>query len=193
MHPRGIVGTYRFLNRVWNISQEYLEAEKSSTANGEPVQRAMHKAIKKVTEDLENLRFNTAIAALMEYVNDLYKLKKDGMNGDVWRQAITVLVQLVAPFAPHIAEELWHDLGHLESVHVSGWPLFDEKYLTEDTVKIAVQVNGKLRGEVQVAKDASEETVKQVALENENVQQFTEGKEIQRVIYVPGRLLNIVI
>lgn len=191
--PRGIAGTYRFLNRVWNITQEYLAAEKSPTADGEPVKRAMHKTIKKVTDDLENLRFNTAIAALMEYVNDLYKLKADGMNGDVWRQAVTVLAQLVAPFAPHIAEELWHDLGHMESVHTSGWPVWDNDYLLEDTINIAVQVNGKLRGEVQVAKDADEETVRQVALENENVQQFTTGKEIRRIIYVPNRLLNIVV
>lgn len=192
--PRGIAGTYRFLNRVWNITQEQIESNTESTAEIDAqVTRAMHKAIKKVTDDLTELRFNTAIAALMEYVNELYKLKAEGMQSDTWRQAIEVLQQLVAPFAPHITEELWHDLGKEGSVHTAQWPSWDESLLTEDTITVAVQVNGKLRGEVNVAKDATEEVVKEAALANENVQQFVASKGIRRVVYVPGRLLNIVV
>lgn len=192
--PRGIAGTYRFLNRVWNITQEQIESDTVSTEEVDAqVTRVMHKAVKKVTDDLTELRFNTAIAALMEYVNELYKLKVDGMQSNAWRQAVEALQQLAAPFAPHITEELWHDLGKESSVHTTQWPSWDESLLTEDTIIIAVQVNGKLRGEVNVAKDASEDAVKEAALANENVQQFVADKEIRRVIYVKGRLLNIVV
>lgn len=187
--PNGIAGTYRFLNRIWNLVQEYLETDKASKA---PVS-AVHKTIKKVTDDLERLSFNTAIAAEMELVNELYKAKTAGMQGDDWKFALTSLVQLVAPFAPHIAEELWQQLGQQESVHTAIWPTWDEKYLVEDTVTIAIQVNGKVRGEIKIAKDSGQTAVETAAKTDENVATYLKDQEIKRVIYVPNRLLNIVV
>lgn len=187
--PNGIAGTYRFLNRIWNLVQEYLETDKASEA---PVS-AVHKTIKKVTDDLERLSFNTAIAAEMELVNELYKAKTAGMQGDDWKFALTSLVQLVAPFAPHVAEELWQQLGQQESVHTAIWPTWDDKYLVEDTVTIAIQVNGKVRGEIKIAKDSDQTAVETAAKTDENVAIYLKDQEIKRVIYVPNRLLNIVV
>ena len=187
--PNGIAGTYRFLNRIWTLVQEYLE----STVDADAPVAAVHKAVKKVTTDLERLSFNTAIAAQMELVNDLYKAKVGGIGGDAWRQALSTLTQLVAPFAPHIAEEMWQQLGHEGSVHTAAWPTWDESLTVEDTVTIAIQVNGKVRAEVTVAKDADKDTLEAVALENERVKEFLGESQPKRVIVVPGRLVNIVI
>lgn len=187
--PNGIAGTYRFLNRIWTLVQEYLESDAESEA---PV-AIVHKAVKKVTSDLERLSFNTAIAAQMELVNDLYKAKVNGIGGKAWSETLTVLVQLVAPFAPHIAEEMWQQLGHEGSVHTAAWPTWDESLTVEDTVTIAVQVNGKVRAEVVVSKDADKATLETAALENDRVKEFLAGNEPKRVIVVPGRLVNIVV
>lgn len=187
--PNGIAGTYRFLNRIWTLVQEHLE---STTDSDAPV-ASVHKAIKKVTGDLERLSFNTAIAAQMELVNDLYKAKVGGIGGSAWKDALTVLVQLVAPFAPHIAEEMWQQLGHEGSVHTAAWPTWDESLTVEDTVTIAIQVNGKVRAEATVTKDADKATLETLALENERVKEYLAGSEPKRVIVVPGRLVNIVI
>ena len=187
--PNGIAGTYRFLNRIWTLVQEHLE---STTDSDAPV-ASVHKAIKKVTGDLERLSFNTAIAAQMELVNDLYKAKVGGIGGSAWKDALTVLVQLVAPFAPHIAEEMWQQLGHEGSVHTAAWPTWDESLTVEDIVTIAIQVNGKVRAEATVTKDADKATLETLALENERVKEYLAGSEPKRVIVVPGRLVNIVI
>ncbi len=186
--PNGIAGTYRFLNRVWNLVQEHLAATDISEA---PVV-SVHKTIKKVTDDLHRLSFNTAIAAQMELVNDLYKAKASGMAGDSWRFALESLVQLVAPFAPHTAEELWLQLGHEQSVHISEWPIWDEAMLVSDSMKIAVQVNGKLRGELIVSADAREDEVIAAAKADEKVAAQLEGKDIRKTIYVPGKIVNFV-
>jgi leucyl-tRNA synthetase len=175
------------------LTQEFIEAKSEGGEADKALLQATHRTLKKVSQDVESLNFNTAVAALMEYVNDLYKLKASRMAGDDWKTAITYLVQMVAPFAPHLADELWHQLGHEGSVHVALWPMWDEAYLQSDTVKIVIQVNGKLRGEINVAVDSPEEEVKAAALAQENVQQFVGEKEPKRVIYVPGRLVNIVV
>lgn len=187
--PNGIAGTYRFLNRIWTLVQEHLEA---GTDDEAPV-AAVHKAVKKVTGDLERLSFNTAIAAQMELVNDLYKAKVNGIGGKSWRETLTVLVQLVAPFAPHVAEEMWQQLGHEGSVHTAAWPTWDESLTVEDTVTIAIQVNGKVRAEVVVPKDADKATLEAAALANDRVKEFLGSNVPKRVIVVPGRLVNIVI
>ncbi|HEX4662604.1 MAG TPA: leucine--tRNA ligase [Candidatus Saccharimonadales bacterium] len=187
--PNGIAGSYRFLNRVWNLVQESFESDKSSEA---PLS-AVHKTIKKVTDDLVRLSFNTAIAAQMELVNELYKAKAGGMKSDSWQFALSSLVQMVAPFAPHIAEELWRQLGHTDSIHVSQWPIWDDAYLVENTVTIAIQVNGKVRGEIKIAKDTEQALVETAAKNEENIAAHLNNKQIQRVIYVPNRLLNIVL
>ncbi len=190
---RGIAGVYRFLNRIWTLSQQYLEAgEKNVTKNDDAIRVTQHKTIRKVTDDFRRLSFNTAISGLMEYVNELYKFKVDGFSDEVWHDALTALVQMVAPFAPHMADELWSQLGGEGLVQNATWPVWDEALIVEDTITIAVQVNGKLRGEISVGKDESEDEVKAKALEHENVVKFVTG-EPKKVIYVVGRLVSIVV
>ncbi|MEO5949978.1 MAG: leucine--tRNA ligase [Candidatus Saccharimonadales bacterium] len=190
---RGIAGIYRFLNRVWTLSQEFEQSDKTFTGNDNAVIRIQHKTIKKVTDDYHRLSFNTAISALMEYVNELYKLKTDGFSETVWREALSTLARLIAPFAPHMAEELWQQFGHDGLIHQSGWPLWDDSLITSETIVVIVQVNGKLRAKLTFAKDADEETVKNTALTDPNVQKFTDNKKPAKVIYIPGRLVNIVV
>jgi len=189
----GVAGTHRFLQRVWTLAQEFNDGE-GGTGESPELERAIHRTIKKVTEDLGDLSFNTAIAALMQCVNDLYKIKaEDGYASTEWQWALESLTQLLAPFAPHVAEELWQELGQEESVHLSTWPKYDEKYLIEDTITVAVQVNGKLRGEVQVASDASEETIINAAKANDKIAAYLQDQAIRKTIYVPGKLVNFVI
>jgi leucyl-tRNA synthetase len=187
--PNGIAGTYRFLNRVWNLVQEFSESSAESKAPA----AAVHKTIKKVTHDLERLSFNTAIAAQMELVNDLYKAKVDGIGGDSWRWALMSVSQLMAPFAPHIAEELWQQLGQAGSVHSAPWPEWDEALTVEDTVTIVIQINGKVRAEMALAKDTDKAGLESAALAHERIRELLEGKQPARIIAVPNRLVNIVV
>ncbi len=188
----GISGIYRFLNRIWTLVQQYDAAEKNVTKNDDAIRVAQHKTIRKVTDDIRRLSFNTAIAGLMQFVNDLYKFKVDGYSADVWHEALESLVQMVTPFAPHMAEELWVQLGNDDLIQYTPWPVWDEALTVEDVITIAVQVNGKLRGEIQVGKDTDAEEIKVNALAHENVMKFVSG-EPKKVIYVPGRLVSIVI
>lgn len=189
----GMGGSFRFLQRVWTLTQEYLEAESGNTES-KALLTLTHKAIFKVSKDLEELGFNTAIAALMEYVNELYKLKaKEGFTAQNWQFAITALLQLLAPFAPHIAEELWEQVGQKGSVHTSEWPVHDDTYLQSDTMKIVVQVNGKVRATIEVSAGSDEATVTEAAKNDENVQQHLDGKQIKKTIYVPSKLVNFVV
>jgi leucyl-tRNA synthetase len=138
--------------------------------------------------------FNTAIAALMELTNDMYVAKKTvPMGASVWNDALTATVQLLAPFAPFIAEELWSQLGQEGSVHVSNWPVYDQKYLVTDTVTIAVQVNGKLRGTVEAPVDCDEAKAVELAQAEQKVAGQLQGKQIVKTIYVSGKLLNFVV
>ena len=187
--PNGIAGTYRFLNRVWNLVQEYLESDTSSVAP----QAAIHKTIKRVTDDLERLSFNTALAAQMELVNVLYKAKTAGMRDESWLFALTSLLKLLAPFAPHATEELWSQLDQGGSVHTSQWRTWDDTLLVEDVITHAVQINGKVRAEITIASDTPKEAIEATAVAHERVQEFLSGNEPKRVIVVPGRLVNIVI
>lgn len=189
---RGIAGIYRFLNRVWTLVQQYDESSKEFTGHDDAVRVAQHKTIKKVTDDFRRLSFNTAIAALMEYVNELYKLKIDGFSESAWCDALKTLVQMIEPFAPHMANELWEQLGGSGLVQNNEWPIWDDSLIVEDTISIAVQVNGKLRGEIIVGKDVDPEEIKQLALAHENVVRFVTG-EPKKVIYVPGRLVSVVV
>jgi leucyl-tRNA synthetase len=141
---------------------------------------------------MRRLSFNTAIAAMMEYVNELYKYKTDGFSEHAWHDALSVLCQMLEPFAPHIANELWQQLGNEGLVQQSSWPTWEESLLVEDVMTIAVQVNGKLRGEIRVGKALDADAIKTLALAHENVQKFVTG-EPKKVIYVPGRLVSIVV
>lgn len=191
---KGIAGIYRFLNRVWVLSQEYLESAKDGSANhDDAIRRAQHKTTRKVTEDYTRQSFNTAIAGLMEYVNELYKLKTDGFSDEVWREALGALVRLLAPFAPHMAAELWQQLGNEDTVEAAGWPSWDDSFIVEETLTIIVQVNGKVRAKMAVAVDADAEVIKQLACDEPNVVKFLDNKKPAKVIYIPGRLVNIVV
>ncbi|MBI5357858.1 leucine--tRNA ligase [Candidatus Saccharibacteria bacterium] len=191
----GIGGTFRFLQRVWVLNQEFIDSEEKGDGSDPEIIRATHKAIKKVSEDLADMQFNTAVAALMELTNELYKIKAD--KGFVakaeWDFALMTLAQLLAPFAPHITEELWQDLGHKGSVHLSEWPVHDDKYLVSDTINIVVQVNGKLKANVKVSADSSEEEVVSSAKSDGKVAQSLDNKEIKKTIYIKGRLINFVV
>ncbi len=194
--PQGVPGTYRFLARIWALTQEFLESPKADADVQTPeIMRAIHKAIKKVTEDVEQQKYNTAIAAMMQCVNELYKIKSDKGFGDhkAWQFALESMAQLVAPFAPHIAEELWHDLGRVDSVNKDNWPKLDEKYLTSDQVNIAVQINGKVRATIQVAANADQQAAEDAAYVNDQVKQHLGDKKPAKVVYVPGRLLSLVV
>lgn len=189
---RGIAGIYRFLNRVWTLVQEFNESDKSHTGDDAAVRTLQHKRILRVTDDYHRLSFNTAIAGMMEYVNDLYKYKVNGFSDDVWRDALKALVQMLAPIAPHISDELWAQLGGEGLVQQASWPVWDNAFILEDTITIAVQVNGKVRGEITIERTTDADSVKAQALAHENVVKFVID-EPKKVIYVPGRLVSIVI
>ena len=182
---RGIGGAVRFLNRVWQIvMQRGVNATKKAPA-GE-AKRAQHLAIKRVTEDIAALKYNTAIAALMEYLNTLEARQ------NVTHQEIQTLLQLLAPFAPYITEELWEHLGNQNSIHTSSWPIFDSEAIRSNSLTIPIQVNGRVRDQIEIASDTPEDEVKRQALASERIQRFIAGQNVAKVIYVPGRIVNIV-
>jgi leucyl-tRNA synthetase len=194
---RGVPGTYRFLNRVWNLVQEYVEADEGQVDElvAKQITKTAHATVKKVTSDIEDDKFNTAIAYMMESVNALYKLKEQSpvIKSSEWQFALESLLMVLAPFAPHIAEELWHDLGHTDTIHVDHWPEWDDALIADEVMTIIVQVNGKLRAKLELAKDSAEEDAKQAALADENVQKHLAGAEPKKVIYIPGKLVSIVV
>lgn len=196
-HPKGVPATHRFLSRIWTLVQEFLASQSESSEAGAErpdVTQPINAAIKKATEDIEAQRYNTAIAAMMQCVNELYKAKAErGFAGrQAWQFALESLVQLVAPFAPHIAEELWHQLGHDDSVQVDHWPKIDEAALATKTLTIVVQVNGKLRATLNLPAGSDQAAVEQQALAHEHVAKYVSGQP-KRIVYVPGKLLNIVV
>ena len=189
-NSRGIAGVYRFLNRLWTLVQEFDDSDKTDTSDTQKLDTIINSTTKKVTDDIHRLSFNTAIAALMECVNDLYKLKVAGYSED-WRPHLKTLVQLVQPFAPHMAAELWQQLGETSQLDFTAWPVWDNAKIASDSLLIIVQVNGKLRAKLEVAADASEEQIKDLALADANVQKFV-PYEPKKIIYVKGKLVNIV-
>jgi leucyl-tRNA synthetase len=181
----GVSGPRRFLDKVWTLVGEALAG--SAGAPSPAVVTKRHRTVQKVTDGLEHLRYNTAIAAMMELVNTLREENRHD------RDIVEALILLLAPFAPHFAEECWERLGHAESVFDAAWPSFDPALLSEDTVEIVVQVNGRTRSKVTVATDADEETAVRAALVDEAVRRFTDGKTLRKRIYVPKRLVNLVV
>ena len=178
-----IEGVRRFLDRTWNVCTNVSDA----AANDE-TRRLVHKTIKKVGDDIEHMRFNTAISAMMILVRHL-----GALAGGTPRESAKALALLVSPFAPHIGEELWQRLGSKALLAYEPWPEFDAVLVKDDVVEIGVQVNGKARGSVQIAVDADEETAKAAALGDARVRAFTDGKTIKKVIYVKGRILNLIL
>jgi leucyl-tRNA synthetase len=194
----GIEGSARWLNRVWSLIVEDGEhraksAERDANAERE-LRRATHKTIKRVTADFAGFEFNTIVSALMELSNTLIKAKETPVySTEAWNEAIRALLLMMAPVTPHIAEELWSRLGYSYSIHQQTWPTFDEAAAADEVITLAVQVNGKVRDRVQVPADASEETVREKALALPVIRKYTDGKQIAKVIYAPGRLVNIVV
>ena len=200
---KGIEGSYRFLSRLWRLVFDMKDQLRSADASAdvppksmEALKRKTHQTIKKVTEDIEKrFRFNTAIAAMMELVNDLYRAKETASSpGEfaVVREAVQSLIVMLSPFVPHITQELWEAMGNTGQLLRMSWPEFDPNWCEEQEVTVAVQVNGKLRATVTVAKDADQETVEERAFAEANVKRFLEGADIKKVIYVPNKIINII-
>jgi len=191
----GLAGMSRWLNRVWNLALTPAKTTEQAPADQvRELRRMTHKTIRRVTEDVERFRFNTMVAALMEYTNYLARLKESGpVDVEGWREAMTSLMLLLAPSAPHLAEELWQQTGNAYSIHNQRWPEWDAELAAEEQITLVVQVNGKVRDRILVPVDVSEERAKEVALSSDKVRPYVEGKQTLRVIYVPGRVVNIVV
>ena len=203
-NDQGVEGCHRFLRRIWRLVQECLEqfaAGKGTSEIGEKevdLERSVHAAIKKVTFDIkERFNFNTAISAIMELVNSIYAYRQSGNeeahNHQTLTNALEKTILLLAPFAPHLAEEAWQLLGNKESVHRQQWPTYDPEKLHEEEVEVVVQINGKVRGRMTVPADYGEEDLTAEARKQDRVKELLEGKSIVKVITVPGRLVNIVV
>ena len=190
---KGIAGVYRFINRIYTLVQEYLESEKTNSPKDDEVKRLTHKTIKKVTEDYRELSFNTVIASLMEFTNELYKFKTEGFSDAQWKESLKVLLQLVAPLAPHAADELWTELGEKDFIQQASWPKWDEDLIQDQTMTIVVQVNGKVRAKLTVDINESQEDIIKKAKENSHVASYFGEKEPKKVVYVQGRLISFVI
>jgi leucyl-tRNA synthetase len=190
----GIEGVNRWIRRLWST---LLEPGEEKTVDGEvlkSLRRKVHQTIKAVTHDFEEFEFNTIISALMELMNEMSKAKGLGAwNKPEWKEAVEVYTLMLSPVAPHISEEIWAQLGKPYSVHTQEWPKLDEKATAAEEMTLVVQVNGKLRDRITVAVDISEEEAKQMALNSEIVKRNLAGKQPRQVIYVRGRLVNIVI
>ncbi len=192
---KGISGVVRFLNDVWSLATTPFHSEETPSEKDErALRRKVHQTIKRVTADMEVFGFNTALAALMELKNTLQAYRSTPLAGsEVWKEAIRTLLLLLAPFTPHIAEELWARIGEAYSIHQQAWPVADESIAAEETVTLAVQVNGKVRDHLTVPADADEETIKAAALALEKIKAQLDGKTPRKVIVVQGRLVSIVI
>ncbi|MCX6714498.1 MAG: leucine--tRNA ligase [Candidatus Uhrbacteria bacterium] len=178
---KGVVGIRRFLDKVERLGERVQGAPDAG------VQRTLHKAIKKVTADLEELKFNTAISQLMIVVNEF------SAATSINKETFESFLKLLAPLAPHLAEELWEKLGHATSIFAESWPMFDAAMIVDDVVEMGVQVNGKVRGTISIAPTADEAIAKDLAMAEPNVVKWIEGKEIAKIIYVPGKIFNIVV
>ncbi|CAN5565969.1 leucine--tRNA ligase [soil metagenome] len=187
---RGIEGVSRFLRRALSLVAEG-DATGAEADPGE-LDRRTNQMVKKVTEDLEAFRFNTAVAALMEQTNYLLGIK-GRVDEEAWDEALRKFALVLAPFAPHHAEEIWAGLGETYSVHEQEWPGYDESLIKTEEITLVIQVNGKLRDRIEAPADITEETAKELALSSEKVRPHVEGKEIRKAVYVPGRLVNIVV
>ena len=198
---QGVEGCYRFLNRVYRLVDELSEVAKSDvkidelTKEDKAMRYTIHATLKKVTDDLsEKFGFNTAISSLMELVNEMYKYKElDNRNNAVIKEGIETIVTILAPFTPHIGEELWTMIGKEGSIFDISWPKYDESALVKDEVEVVVQVNGKVRGKLTVGANVSREEMQELAIADEKIKALVEGKTIVKVVAVPKKLVNIVV
>jgi len=195
----GISGISRWLNRVWNLvlggcrwEEDVVPADREKA--GRELSRFTHQTIRRVTRDIEKLRFNTMIAALMEFTNYLAKVKEaETVGTSTWEESVDTLLLLLAPTAPHLAEELWQQTGHSYSIHNQSWPQWDEELAKDEEITLVVQVNGKLRDRIAVPVSITETEAREVALERQRVKAYLAGRKIVNIIYVPRRLVNVVV
>jgi leucyl-tRNA synthetase len=192
---RGIKGITRFLDKYWRLAQEVQSPPHLvALSPSQEFERRRHQTIKRITEDMAQFRFNTAVAALMAYLNYLIEAQDEPISAGQWRQAIETITLLLAPIAPFITEEVWQTvLGHEESVHCQPWPAYDEAQAAEVEITIVVQVNGKLRDRVTVVADAGEAAAREAAVNSPIIQHYLNGQTIRNVIVVPQKLVNIVV
>jgi leucyl-tRNA synthetase len=203
---QGVEGCYRFLNRVWRLVGQFADAAQSSSDKTAPVfkdldsaskemRRQTHLTIQKVTTDIgSRFMFNTAVSAIMELVNALYLYKEQATSKpEVEREALETILILLAPFAPHIAEELWAGLGKTESIHSQLWPEVDEAALVQDEVTVVLQVNGKLKDRIKVPAEISAEELEKLVRDLPKLQEWAQGKIVVKIITVPGKLVNVVV
>jgi leucyl-tRNA synthetase len=201
--PRGVDGVVRFLNRCWSLASEAPGAGADARVGSESgthaaavreLQRATHQTLRKVTHDLERFSFNTMVAALMEFTNTLQRLRSTSVAATpAWREALETLALMLAPGAPHLAEEMWEALGRPFSIHRARWPAWSEELAAEETVEIVVQVNGRLRERLRVPVGADEAEVRRHVAASQKLAAELAGKAERKFIYVPGRLVNIVV
>jgi leucyl-tRNA synthetase len=191
----GIEGSIRWLRKVWYTFLEPAENERQANEKAiRNLRRKVHQTLEAVTRDFETFNFNTIVSGLMELINEMTTAKALGAFGtDAWKEAESIYLRMVAPVCPHIAEEIWMQTGHEYSIHNQDWPEVDVEATKEDQITLVIQINGKLRDRLMVPADIDEEQATQAALGSENVQNFLEGKEPKKLIYVPGRLVNIVV
>ena len=196
-NSRGITGMERFIRRAYQLATEAASRSfdgAASESDVRAIRRLTHQSIERVTNDYRDFQFNTMVAALIEFTNELMKQKDQPVaNTPAWREAIEALVLMMAPATPYVSEEMWEKLGKGFSVHQQDWPSFDPELARNETVEIAVQVNGKVRDKLMIAPDATQDDAMSAALQSERVNDHLGGREPSRVIYVPGRLLNIIV
>jgi leucyl-tRNA synthetase len=189
---KGLAGLYRFLSRVWEIVITPRAGHAASAGDADAGLRKMtHKTINRVTIDLDRLHFNTMIAALMEFINYLQDARTQAVSAAAWNEATDALLLMLAPAAPHLAEELWQHKGHAYSIHQQAWPEFDAGLIVDETITLIVQVGGKVRDKLVAPTDISEADAKLLALSSERVKPWLAGKTLGNVVYVPGKLVNI--
>ena len=200
----GINGMARWLNRIWDIlerdparlddSRGGSEATAQRDESVRETRRLLHQTVRKCHNDLDRFKFNTAIAALMEFSNHLNRVWADAsIDPGTWRECVEKFLLMLAPIAPHVTEELWERTGREFSIHQQPFPTWDEELAAEDTITLVVQVNGKVRDRLQVPADIQEDDARELALASPRVKSFTGGKQVGKAVYVPGRLVNLVV
>ncbi len=189
----GIDGVMRWLRRVWSIGLDHVAAGPAAEADVKVLRRKLHQTLRSVTRDFEQFEFNTIISSLMELSNEMARLKDRVYGSTAWNEAVEIYTQMLAPVAPHMAEEMWNLIGKSYSVHTSSWPQVDEDAAAVEEITLVIQVNGKVRDRLTVPVDITEEDAKETALTSDAVKKLLEGREPRQVIYVKGRLVNIVI
>ena len=198
---KGVEGCFRFLNRIWRLAYDFSETGFADCGDYEirnkedkELNRVLNDTIRRVSNDIEErFNFNTAISAVMELVNELYKYREGDVNQALFGTAVRTVIVLMAPFVPHITEEIWQDLGYEGSVHEQSWPSYDEAALVKDEVEIVVQINGKNKEKINIPGEATREEMLKIAEDNETIKELTAGMNVVKVIAVPGRLINVVV